>query len=105
MLLVFPVVILSAVDSLGAPHAEAYSFSLCKKHLKAVVRVNDEEILQSLYYVFQDLKLAIEPAAAAAGPLRKPLAGRRVGMIICGANIDAESYQRYLHIGADLASA
>ncbi|MCF6263538.1 MAG: pyridoxal-phosphate dependent enzyme [Xanthomonadales bacterium] len=97
-------------DSLGAPHAEAYSFSLCKKHVERIVRVSDEEILQSLYYVFQDLKLAIEPAAAAAmaalaGPLQKPLAGRRVGMIICGANIDAESYQRYLHTGADLASA
>lgn len=95
-------------DSLGAPHSEPYSFSVCKKHVEQVVKVSDDEILQALYYVFQDLKLAVEPAAAAAvaaltGPLRTSLAGRRVGMIICGANIDAESYQRYLARGAKLA--
>lgn len=96
-------------DSLGAPHTEAYSFSVCKNHVEKVVKVSDEEILQALYFVFQDLKLAVEPAAAAAvaalaGPLRASLQGRSVGMIICGANIDAESYQHFLAQGAALAA-
>ena len=41
----------------------------------------------------------VEPAAAAAmaaltGPLRGRLAGRRVGVIVCGSNISAESFHR-----------
>jgi len=95
-------------DSLGAPHAEPYSFSVCKNHVEKVVKVSDDEILQALYFIFQDLKLAVEPAAAAAvaalaGPLKASLQGRSVGMIICGANIDAESYQHFLAQGAALA--
>ena len=96
-------------DSLGAPHAEAYSFALCQENIEQVVKVSDEEILRGLYLLFEDLKLAVEPAAAAAvaaltGPLRETLAGKRVGMIICGANIDAGSYQKYLRQGAGLVT-
>lgn len=94
-------------DSLGAPHAEPYSYSLCRKNVDQVVRVSDDDILRALLLVFQDLKLAVEPAAAAAvaaltGPLQERLAGKRVGMIICGANIDAGTYQHYLQRGVEL---
>lgn len=46
----------------------------------------------------------MEPAAGAAmagalGPLRAQLAGRRVGVIVCGANIDTDSYLAQLTRG------
>jgi len=52
----------------------------------------------------QAAKLAVEPAAGAAmagafGPLRGQLAGRRVGVIVCGANIDTDSYLGQLSRG------
>ncbi len=95
-------------DSLGSPHAAPFSFSLCHNNVDRVVRVSDDEILKAMYLVFQDLKLAVEPAAAAAvaavaGPLRETLAGKQVGVIICGANIDAESFQKMLQRGAELS--
>jgi len=45
------------------------------------------------------LKLACEPAGAAAtaallGPLRAELAGKRVGVLVSGSNIDADSFGR-----------
>ena len=62
-----------------------------------VVTVSDDEICAGMVVLQQAAKLAVEPAAGAAmagalGPLRGHLAGRRVGVIVCGANIDTESY-------------
>jgi len=34
--------------------------------------------------------------AALVGPLREKLRGRRVGLIVCGSNIDAASYARLI---------
>ena len=34
--------------------------------------------------------------AAAIWPLNKKLIGKKIGLVICGANIDTQSYQRYL---------
>jgi threonine dehydratase len=49
--------------------------------------------------LFADMKLAVEPACAAAtaalcGPLRERVAGRRVGVILCGSNIDIGTFTR-----------
>jgi threonine dehydratase len=48
--------------------------------------------------------LAVEPAAGAVlagalGPLKARLVGKRVGLVICGANIDASGYMRVLERG------
>jgi threonine dehydratase len=53
----------------------------------------------------QEAKLAVEPAAGATmaallGPLRAELQGKHVGLVICGANIDAETYAGQLTRGA-----
>jgi threonine dehydratase len=52
---------------------------------------------QAMKLLFQGMKLAVEPAGAAAtaalcGPLREQLRGKRVGIIVCGTNI---SFQRF----------
>lgn len=88
-------------DSLGAPFALPVSYTLCRRHLADLVRVTDAELLASMRLLAEGLRLAVEPAAAAAtaallGPLRERLAGRRVGLIACGANLDAAALGRYL---------
>ncbi len=90
-------------DSLGAPHAAPYSFALCKRYLDDLVLVNDDQLRSALRLLFSSAKLAVEPAGAAAtaalcGPLRERLAGKRVALIVCGANIDAASFCK--HLGA-----
>jgi threonine dehydratase len=55
--------------------------------------------------LFREMKLAVEPAAAAAtaglcGPLRATLAGKRVGLVMCGTNIDAAGFCRHLGVTA-----
>ena len=88
-------------DSLGAPHAAPYSFDLCRRYVDDVVLVDDDAIRAAMLLMFASAKLEVEPAGAAAaaallGPLRERLAGRRVALVVCGANIDAATFARHL---------
>ncbi|NVB41883.1 pyridoxal-phosphate dependent enzyme [Pseudenhygromyxa sp. WMMC2535] len=91
----------SIADSLGAPHAAPYSFDLCRAHVDELVHVDDDQLRAAMAALFQDAKLAVEPAAAAStaallGPLRERLAGQRVALIVCGSNIDVASFTTLL---------
>lgn len=84
-------------DSLGAPYAAPYSFSLCQRFVREVVTVHDDEMRAAMRLLLEQAHLAVEPAGAAAtaallGPLRAKLKGARVAVIVCGSNIDAERY-------------
>src|SRR5262249_40820922 len=98
-------------DSLGAPHAAPYSFELCRRALDDLVLVSDDELRRAMGLLFRGVKLAVEPAGAAApaallgppagAPRRPPvgpLGGRRrgggVGVIVCGTNIDQATFAR-----------
>ena len=88
-------------DSLGAPRCEPYSFALNRQFVDEVVLVNDDQIRDAMRLLFRSAKLAVEPAGAAAlaalmYPLRDRLDGQRVGLVVCGANIDPESFARHL---------
>ncbi len=88
-------------DSLGAPFAAPYSFALCKKYVDDLVKVSDEQLCRAMALLFRGMKLAVEPAGAAATaalcePLREKLRGKRVGIIVCGANIDIATFAAYV---------
>lgn len=92
-------------DSLGAPHAAPYSFDLCQRYVDDVVTVDDDALCEAMVRLFEGVKLAVEPAGAAAtaalwGPLRERLAGQQVGVLICGANIDPATFTTHLQRGA-----
>jgi len=88
-------------DSLGAPRCEPYSFALNRRFVDEVVLVNDEQIREAMRLLFRCAKLAVEPAGAAAlaalmHPLRGRLGGKTVGLVVCGANIDAQTFATQL---------
>ncbi|WP_129780941.1 threonine/serine dehydratase [Peristeroidobacter soli] len=90
-------------DSLAPPFALPYSYQLCRANVDEIVLVDDDELRETMALLFRAMKLAVEPAGAAAsaaliGPLRERLAGSRVGVLVCGANIDMASFAA--HIGA-----
>jgi threonine dehydratase len=93
-------------DSLGAPYAAPYSFALCRRFVDQLVLVDDNALRRSMALLFQEAKLAVEPAGAAAtaalvGPLREQLRGKRVGLIVCGANIDVPTFTAHLAAGLE----
>lgn len=92
-------------DSLSPPFALPYSLSLVQRFVDDIVLVSDDDLTEALYLLFERAKLAVEPAgaattAAAIGPLRERLQGKRAGLLICGANIDATRFAEYLQRGA-----
>ena len=96
--------IATIADSLGAPMAMPYSFGLCRMNVDELVRIDDDLICGAMAYMFRELKLAVEPGGAAAfaalmGPLGRTLRGKRVGVIVCGSNIDLETFTTHVRRG------
>ena len=89
-------------DSLGAPRCEPYSFELNRRFVDEVVLVSDDQIRAAMRLLFRSAKLAVEPAGAAAlaalmnVPLRERLEGQRVGLVVCGANIDPQTFAQQI---------
>ncbi len=92
-------------DSLSPPFALPYSLSLVQRFVDDIVLVSDDDLTEAMYVLFERMKLAVEPAgaattAAALGPLRERLRGKRTGLLICGANIDDTRFAEYLQRGS-----
>lgn len=88
-------------DSLMAPHTEAYSYGICQATIDGLVTVSDAELRAAMRVLFAELKLATEPACAAATaaamfPLRERIAGKRVGVLLCGTNTDMATFARHM---------
>lgn len=88
-------------DSLSPPFALPYSLELVRRFVDDIVLVSDDDLTAALYLLFSRAKLAVEPAGAATtaallGPLRSVLAGQRVGLVVCGANIEPAKFADYL---------
>ena len=84
-------------DSLGAPFALPYSFELCRQKVDQLTSVSDEQIRRSMGVLFRVMKFAVEPACAAStaallGPLRDQLLGKKVVLVMCGSNIDWQTF-------------
>jgi len=84
-------------DSLGAPFALPMSYQLCKDNVDELVLVNDDELSSAMAFLFDSMKLAVEPACAAStaaliGPLAATVRGLKVVLIMCGSNIDWQTF-------------
>ena len=86
----------TVADSLAAPDALPFSFGLCEKFVDQMVTVSDAQILKAVEALHRDLTLVLEPAGATAlaGAIRYPAVNRPMGIILCGANIELEEYQK-----------
>ncbi len=90
-----------AADSLGASSAGEMMFPIAQAHVDHVALVSDAMITQTQRWCWQSLRLASEPggAAALAALLHgayKPEAGERVGVIMCGANVELSKLDQLL---------
>ena len=97
-------------DSLGSPLATPFTFGVCQRYVDEVVLLEDDDFRRGMALLFRSMKLAVEPAGAAAtaalcGPLREQLRGKRVGVLVCGANIDLATFGREAQAGDALLAA
>ncbi|MFN0044311.1 MAG: threonine/serine dehydratase [Alphaproteobacteria bacterium] len=85
-----------AADSLGARKVGALMFEIARAHVGRAVLVPDAAIRQAQLALWREMRLAAEPGAAAAlGALLcgayAPRPGERVGVLVCGGNVDPAS--------------
>ena len=90
-----------AADSLGASSAGEMMFPIAQAFVDHVALVSDEAITATQRWCWQNLRLASEPggAAALAALLHGayiPEAGERVGVVMCGANVELAKLDRLL---------
>jgi len=86
-------------DGTRTPCLGRYTFPLVLSHVDRFVTVEEDEIVAAVRLVMERLKLVVEPSGALglAGLLRlaheEPgaVAGRRIGIILSGGNIDLEA--------------
>jgi len=91
----------TVADSLAVQQALPYSYGLCRRFVDEIVRVDDLQLCDAMRQLYRDVKLATEPASAAAtaallGPLADRLRGRRVGLVVCGSNLDVPRFAELL---------
>lgn len=85
-----------AADSLGARRIGNIAWDVTKRHVNDALLLADDAIREAQMWLWRELKLAVEPAAAL--PLAAlqcgafvPRDGEKVCLVICGANVDPSS--------------
>ena len=81
------------------------TFPIVRALVSEIATVTDAQLVRTMRFFAERMKLVVEPTGclAAAAVLERvlPLAGRRVGVILSGGNIDAPRYARLLLEHAD----
>ncbi len=85
-------------DSLATPLHKEYSFSIAKQIIDKMINVTDDQMINSMLFAFNNLKLALEPACVAglAGlkyNLKNKLKKQNTILILCGSSIDYETWK------------
>jgi len=72
------------------------NFEVIKSRVFDIVRVSEEEIIGAMRYVWERMKIVIEPSSAVAvAPLlyhHLGIEGKKVGVILSGGNVDLEPF-------------
>jgi threonine dehydratase len=89
-----------AADGLGCRRADEEALAILRENVDHIIRVNDEEVEESMRHMFSDTHNVVEGAGAAglAGALKEKeqLRGKRVALVASGANVDREVFARVL---------
>jgi len=76
------------------------TFPLVLRYVHAMVTVSDAELLRAMFYLWERMKIVVEPTGAlgAAGLFERGLlvAGRRVGVVLSGGNVNLKLLARFV---------
>jgi threonine dehydratase len=76
------------------------TFPIVKRLCAGILTVSDDDLRDAMHFAFERLKLVIEPSGASALAAlltaKASFAGRRVGVVVSGGNVDAIRYAEVL---------
>jgi len=84
----------TVADGLQTTSIGEKPFEVMRERVAGIVTVTDAELVEAMRFVFERLKLVVEPsgAAAVAAVMTGKVSGRRVGAVISGGNVGAERF-------------
>ena len=87
-------------DGARTSSAGQLTFPLILRYVHDMLTVTDDELLRSMFYLWERMKIVVEPtgalAAAALLENKVPAHGKRVGIIISGGNVDLKSLMPFV---------
>jgi threonine dehydratase len=93
----------TVADGARTPSLGSLTFPLVMENVSDMTTVDDPTLLRTMFYLWERLKLVVEPtgtlAAAAALEGTIPIRGARVGVVLSGGNVDLRQVSRWF--GAD----
>ncbi len=85
-------------DGAKVTHVGTLNFAIIQRLVSDIVTVSDAQLVQTMKFFAERMKIVVEPTgclgAAAALHQALPLAGKRVGVIISGGNVDLSTFAR-----------
>jgi threonine dehydratase len=85
-------------DGARTPSLGALNFPIVLRYVHDMVTVNDDQLLAAMLYLWERMKIVVEPTgalgAAALFEGKVPVRGARVGVIVSGGNVDVKDICR-----------
>lgn len=94
-------VVSTVADGQQLPTPGELNFAVARDLLAGIITVTDDEVVRAMRFLFERMKLVVEPSGASA--LAALLAGKldvrglRVGVTLSGGNIDADRFASLVH--------
>ncbi|MBL8067208.1 MAG: threo-3-hydroxy-L-aspartate ammonia-lyase [Armatimonadetes bacterium] len=86
-------------DGARTPSASDLTFSLIREHVDEMASVPDSQLLVCMAFYAERMKMVVEPTGSLSlAPLlgaQKEIAGKRIGVVISGGNVDLADLSRY----------
>lgn len=86
-------------DGARTPSASELTFSLIQEHVDEMVPVPDSQLLECMAFYAERMKMVVEPTGCLSlAPLlggQREIAGKRIGIVISGGNVDLGDLSRY----------
>jgi threonine dehydratase len=90
----------TVADGARTPSLGSLTFQIVMRHVSDMTTVDDASLLRTMFYLWERLKLVVEPTgalgAAAAFSGDMPIRGTRVGVILSGGNVDLTQVSGWL---------
>ena len=87
-------------DGAQTPSLGDLTFPIIQREVEDILTVSDAELIDTMRFFAERMKLVVEPtgclAAAAAFTGKVDVAGKRVGVIISGGNVDLAGFARFI---------
>ena len=88
-------------DGAKTTHLGEHNFKVIQRHVNSIITVSDSQLVATMKFFAERMKMVVEPtgclaAAAALYGVAPQLAGKRVGILVSGGNVDLATFARMI---------